>query len=341
MIRLAVDAMGGDGGAAVAVSACRALLARSSTSAAPLEIHLFGTSEALGSATPEPSCVLHPCADVITDDDSLATALRRRPDASMTRALEFVADGDADAVVSSGQTAALMALSRMKVGVLDGVSRPAIAKALLAKEGSVWLLDLGANIECPPRQLVEFAHWGDVLARSVGEIEQPRIALLNIGTEPGKGTDAVASAADQLRSIIGDRYVGFVEANQLFAGVADVIVCDGLLGNVALKSMEGTADMVAHLVGEAAKELSALEKTGAWLLRGALRRIRRTVDPERYNGASLVGLKRVVVKSHGSTGEDGFRAALEQAIMAVEQNVPARCAEAAGQIAQAMDELDQ
>lgn len=326
-MRLIVDAMGGELGAAGVVRSCHALLA-SDNVPPDLQIALVGQREELAQQQLAPQMSIVPSVSVIDDNDSLSTALRRKTDSSMNVALSALADGEGDAVVSSGPTAPLMALSRMRLGTIDGIARPAIAKQLPTKTGTAWLLDLGANIDCDAPQLLEFALCGDVLANACSGIASPTIGLLNIGEEAGKGPAVLAEAAELLTARFERGYVGFVEANRLFDDVADVVVCDGLTGNIALKSIEGTASMIAHLLRVALGRLSLTEKLGLWLLRGSLRQLAGEIDPEGYNGAFFVGLKHVVVKSHGSTSEKGFTEALRQAIMAVSMDVPARCAQA-------------
>ncbi len=326
-MHLIVDAMGGELGPSGVLRACLALV-RSDNAPADFKLSLVGDPEALAHHDLPPQIVIVRAASRVDDDDSLSTALRRKTDSSMNIALSRLADGQGDAVVSAGPTAPLMALARMRLGTIEGISRPAIAKQLPTKAGMLWLLDLGANIECPAEQLLEFALCGDVLASACGGISNPRIGLLNIGEEAGKGPAVLAEASEMLAGQFDAGYVGFIEANRLFDDVADVIVCDGLAGNIALKSIEGTASMIAHLLRTAIARLTLSEKLGLWLLRRALRRLATEIDPEGYNGAYFVGLRHVVVKSHGSASEQGFTEALRQAIMAVSSNVPARCASA-------------
>ncbi|MCR9279229.1 MAG: phosphate acyltransferase PlsX [Pseudomonadaceae bacterium] len=323
-MHLIIDAMGGDLGAAGVVRACHALLAGPDLPA-ELRLSLVGLPDELAGCELAPQMAIVAAATVVDDNDSLSTALRRKPDSSMNIALARLAAGEGDAMVSAGPTAPLMALARMRLGTIDGISRPAIAKLLPTKSGSAWLLDLGANIDCDASQLLEFGLCGGVLASACSGIAQPSIGLLNIGEEAGKGPDVLAQAAERFVEQFGDGYIGFVEANRLFDGVADVVVCDGLTGNVALKSIEGTASMIAHLLRQTMSQMSLLEKLGLWLLRGSARQLASEIDPDGYNGAFFVGLKHVVVKSHGSTSEKGFTEALRQAIMAVATDVPARC----------------
>ncbi|MEM7218918.1 MAG: phosphate acyltransferase [Pseudomonadota bacterium] len=263
-----------------------------------------------------------PVTEFIAQDDDLTTALRRRPDASMRVALDLAARDEVDAVVSAGNTAALMALSRRLVGRVPGLSRPAICKQLTGKDGSVWLLDLGANVNCSGEQLLQFAHLGAALAGAVLD-RRPRVALLNIGAELTKAPPAVGRAAQLCEHVPGFDYRGLIEGHELFDGKVDVVVCDGLLGNVALKAAEGTATLVQHIL---ATHLANRPAWIRWLVSRLLgaRRLSRFYDPQVYNGASLLGLSRVVVKSHGRADGRGFVAAIGQARREVCEDVPGR-----------------
>jgi len=317
--RIAVDAMGGDGGPAVTVPAAAALADRA-------RLLLVGDGPAIRAALPAGTAdveIVH-ASEVLSTSDSLADVLRRRPDSSLRRALLCQAEGRADAVVSAGDTAALMALSRSLLDMLPGVERPAICKDLQGMHGPFWMLDLGANLDCTPVQLHQFALMGTLLARHAGGVSEPRVALLNIGTEAGKGPDAVNGAAALLEFDRAIRYVGFVEGNVLFDGRADVIVADGFAGNIALKSVEGAARMAGHLLRRWFDGLNPLEQAGMALARGKLAALRHELNPQRYNGASLVGLTGVVIKSHGSADTEGFQSAIEEAMLEVAGRVPER-----------------
>ncbi len=321
--RIAVDAMGGDGGPAVTVAAALAMTERA-------ELMLVGDAPRLtaelvrnGHQAAAGVSVCH-AADVLASGDSLSRVLRSKPDSSMRQALLRHADGEADAVVSAGDTAALMALARATLTMVPGIERPAICKDLGGMSGRFWMLDLGANLDCTARQLVQFAYMGSTLARHVGGLAEPRVALLNIGTEPTKGP-AVLGEAARLLTHSELRYVGFIEGSELFSGTADVVVSDGFAGNVALKSIEGAARMAGHLLQ---RWLTSAGRAGAATgPAGAdLESLRHELNPQRYNGASFVGLGGVVVKSHGSADVDGFRSAIEEAILEVEGQVPAHMA---------------
>jgi glycerol-3-phosphate acyltransferase PlsX len=273
-----------------------------------------------------PHITIQHAAEVLSATDSLAEVLRRRPDSSMRQALLRHAAGDADAVVSAGDTAALMALSRAILDMVPGIERPAICKDLHGMQGPFWMLDLGANLACTPAQLKQFAHMGCTLARHLGGVAEPRVALLNIGTEAGKGPAALKEAARLLEKDPGLRYVGFVEGNVLFSNVADVVVADGFAGNIALKSIEGAARMAGHLLRRWLDGLGPLQQAGLLLAQSELKTLQHELNPQRYNGASFVGLSGVVIKSHGSADVEGFQSAIEEAIAEVEGRIPLRMA---------------
>ncbi len=313
--------MGGDGGPEVTVPAAAALADRA-------ELILVGDEPRIRAvlAGAGEGIAIHPAAEQVTADDSLADVLRRKPDSSMRQALLLHASGQADAVVSGGDTAALMALSRALLDMVPGIDRPAICKDLQGMEGPFWMLDLGANVECSARHLQQFAHMGTLAARYVGGVAAPRVALLNIGTESRKGPARLQEAAEVLQDDPLIDYVGFVEGNTLFSGRADVVVTDGFTGNVALKSIEGAARMAGHLVRSWLDGLGPLEQAAMALARSKLQALRHELNPQRYNGASFVGLCGVVVKSHGSADSEGFQSAIREALLEVEARIPARLA---------------
>jgi len=263
----------------------------------------------------------------VAQTDTLHTALRRVPDSSMRKALELLRDDAVDAVVSAGNTAALMALSRAMLPRAPGLSRPAICKLLNGKTQPLWMLDLGANIDCSAQQLQQFAVLGSALAAgSLPSGERTRVGLLNIGAEVTKGPVVLADAAVLLANDGRFDYVGFIEAHELFDGRAEVIVSDGLLGNTALKAIEGTASMAQHLL---VSHLQSLRRQGgirAWLLERLLATadLEDVYDPQGYNGASLLGLSGVVIKSHGRANATGFAAAIMQAHDEFTAKVPQR-----------------
>jgi phosphate acyltransferase len=313
--------MGGDAGTAVTVPAAAAFVARA-------DLVLVGDETEIRAAFPgNPAAVtVHHATQCVDPSDSLSVVLRRKPDSSMRQALLLHAEGKVDAVISGGDTAALMALSRLLLDMVPGIDRPAIGKELQGMEGPFWMLDLGANVDCTGRQLHQFARMGSILARYVSGIAAPRVALLNIGTESRKGPDLLREAATLLSQDPTLHYVGFVEGNTLFSGRADVVVADGFAGNIAVKSIEGAARMASHLVRGWLEKLSPLEQAGMALARSKVRTLRHELNPQRYNGASFVGLTGVVIKSHGSADIEGFRSAIGEALLEVDGQIPLRLA---------------
>ena len=254
----------------------------------------------------------------ITHDDSVRDALRGKIASSMRRAIALVASGEADAVVSAGNTGALMALSRHLLPMLPGIDRPAIVKPFVGRGGArCWVLDLGANLSCTAEQLHRFARMGTAVAEAAGGLAAPRVGLLNVGVEHSKGPREVRAAAERMAADEGLKFAGFVEANELFDGKVDVVVCDGFAGNVALKATEGAASMARYLLGS---ELGGA-RLARLLLAGRLRRLAAAYNPQAYNGATFVGLRGVVVKSHGGADRIGFREAVGQAVHELETDL--------------------
>tara|TARA_R110002020_G_scaffold295777_2_gene511400 strand:- start:60 stop:1049 length:990 start_codon:yes stop_codon:yes gene_type:complete len=268
---------------------------------------------------------LVPTTEVILADDPPASVLRGKKDASMRVAIEQVRDGRAHGCLSAGNTGALMVLSRALLGTLQGIERPAIMAALPVAGRCCFLLDLGANVDCSARQLFEFAIMGSEAASEICGIDRPRVGLLNIGSEVNKGSQNVREAAQLLRDSDRVNYIGHVEGDALFRGDADVVVCDGFVGNVVLKASEGLA---GYLQGEIRNALgsSLLLRCLAPVLRGALKPMVRRHDPGCYNGASLLGLNGVVVKSHGNADETAFCTAIQQAVQVSRAGLPQRLA---------------
>ena len=257
----------------------------------------------------------------ITNDDSVRDALRGKIDSSMRRAIALVATGDADAVVSGGNTGALMALTRHLLPMLPGIDRPAIVKPFVGRGGATcWILDLGANLSCTAEQLHGFARMGSAMAEAIGGLAAPRVGVMNVGVEHSKGPREVRRAAGLIAADEALAFAGFVEANELFAGKADVVVCDGFTGNVALKATEGAAAMAHHLL---ASELGRA-RVARLLLAPKLRRLAAAYNPQAYNGATFVGLRGVVVKSHGAADRRGFREAVGQAVRELETDLVAK-----------------
>jgi phosphate acyltransferase len=266
-------------------------------------------------------------SEVVAMDDPIEVALRRKKDSSMRVAIEAVKSGEAQACVSAGNTGALMAISRYVLKTLDGIDRPAIATAMPnQKGGSTTMLDLGANVDCTAEHLLQFAIMGTALAQVSHTAPLPSVGLLNIGEEIIKGNDVVKHAAELLRSSPLN-FHGNVEGNDIFKGTVDVVVCDGFVGNVVLKSVEGLAHMLGSMIREEFYR-STLTKLAGLVVRPVLNRFRRRVDNRRYNGAALLGLRGIVFKSHGSADDYAFRHALQRAHDAVQAGVLERIARA-------------
>ncbi len=269
---------------------------------------------------------LHHASQRVEMDDKPAAVLRHKRDSSLWHALDALANGTAGACVSAGNTGAIMAIGMRLVGTLPGIERPAICSALPTYAGRAWLLDMGANIGCSPGQLLQFARMATTMVVEVESIPRPRLGLLNLGSEAGKGDETVRQAAELFRDDPHLNYTGFVEGDGIYSGDYDIIVCDGFVGNVALKSSEGVARMISTMIRrELTGSLSG--RLGALIARPALRRLEKALDPANYNGADLLGLRGTVIKSHGGASEAGFANALRVAAAAMERDVPARISE--------------
>lgn len=326
-VRLAVDAMSGDNGIEAVVAAAALCLERHDS----VQLTLVGDAAALkaalasaGLAHHERIAVQH-ASEVVTMDELPSRALRTKKDSSMRVAVNLVREGKADAAVSAGNTGALMGIARFVLKTLPGIDRPAIISALPAKQGHTYLLDLGANAACTPEQLFQFAVMGSVLGRLVDGLERPRVALLNIGEEELKGVETIHRAQELLQASRLN-YVGYVEANDIFGVGADVVVSDGFVGNVALKSAEGVASFIKGIMQTTFQEhwWGRVAGAVAWPV---LRRLGARIDPRRYNGASLLGLRGVVIKSHGGADGVAFAHAMDVAIVEAQQGLPARIGE--------------
>ncbi|MGE8323144.1 MAG: phosphate acyltransferase PlsX, partial [Pseudomonas sp.] len=261
-------------------------------------------------------------SEVIGMDERPSQALRGKPDSSMRIALELVRDGKAQACVSAGNTGALMALSRFVLKTLPGIDRPAMVAAIPTQAGYCQLLDLGANVDCSAENLYQFAVMGSVAAQALG-VHRPRVALLNIGTEDIKGNQQVKLAATLLQNARGLNYVGFVEGDGLYRGEADVVVCDGFVGNILLKSSEGLATMIGARIEKLFKGGAFARVAGAVAM-PLLKRLQADLAPARHNGASFLGLQGIVIKSHGSAGVQGFQSAIQRALIEIQENLPQR-----------------
>lgn len=257
---------------------------------------------------------------VVTMEDKPAQALRHKQQSSMWKAIELVARGDAQACVSAGNTGALMAMGKYLLKTFPGIDRPAICKAVPTRLGASYVLDLGANVDCTSEQLVQFALMGSVLAETSG-IESPRVGLLNIGSEDIKGNEQIRIASMLLEKHPHLNYIGYVEGDGIFAGDTDVVVCDGFVGNVALKVSEGVARLLAGYLRESLPR-GILGYLVGQFVRSSLRKWHTKIDPARYNGACFLGLQGVVVKSHGSVDTKGFSYALAVAKEQAERDTP-------------------
>lgn len=315
--------MGGDHGIVVTLPASLAFLRRHADAhlllvgrQAEIEAGLAGIGELRQRIE-----VVH-ADEVVGMDDPPAQALRGKRNSSMRLAINQVKDGRADAAISAGNTGALMATARYVLKTLPGIDRPAISSAIPSIEGFTEVLDLGANVDCSAEHLFQFAVMGSVLASAVHGTDRPRVGLLNIGEEEIKGNDQVKEAA---RLLAGSslNYIGFVEGNDIFKGGVDVVVCDGFVGNVALKTSEGVAKMVSHFMREAFSR-NLLTKLAGAIAMPVLKAFRSRIDPRRYNGASLLGLRGIVIKSHGGADAFAFENAINVAVLEVEKAVPDR-----------------
>lgn len=321
-IHLAVDCMGGDHGPSVVVPAVLDFL----RAERECSVILAGLEEVIQPhlASLEPGLagrvrVLH-ASEVVGMDEPVASALRNKKDSSMRVVANLVKEGDADAAVSAGNTGALMAISRFVLKTLPGIDRPAIASILPTMKGHSYMLDLGANVDCAPEHLLQFGIMGAMLAAALEHDERPRVGLLNIGEEEIKGNEVVKRAGELLKNS-GLNFIGNVEGDDIYKGKADVIVCDGFVGNVALKTSEGLARMVSTFLREEFSR-SLLTRVAGLLAMPVLNAFKSRLDPRRYNGASLLGLKGIVVKSHGSADAFAFRNALVRAAEAARQRLP-------------------
>jgi glycerol-3-phosphate acyltransferase PlsX len=257
---------------------------------------------------------LHHTSEMVMDDDKPSAVLRAGRPTSMRLAIDAVAEGLADGVVSAGNTGALMATAKFALKTLPGIDRPAIASFFPTRRGESVMLDLGANVECDADNLVQFALLGDAFARTVLGLVEPTVGLLNVGSEDQKGNDAVRAASLRLRGALSPiRFFGFIEGDDIPAGTVDVVVTDGFTGNIAVKTAEGTAKLFSEFLAAAfGHSLSA--RIGYFLARSALRKLRMRIDPRRYNGAVFLGLRGIAVKSHGSTDALGFANAIGVAV---------------------------
>lgn len=323
---IAIDATGGDFGPPVTVPASINILAKYP------QVHLIlvgdadGLTQALQSFSYDSNRLqIYHASQRVEMDEAPAQALRTKKDSSMRVAINLVKEGIAQACVSAGNTGALMATARFVLKTLPGIDRPAIIATFptISKTKNVRILDLGANVDSSAEHLYQFAVMGSVLASAVENILQPSIYLLNIGTEDIKGTESIKQAAQLLTNSKLINYAGFIEGDALYKGEADVVVCDGFVGNVALKTTEGVAHLITALI-KASFLRNPLTKLAGLMVKPILRSFIRHINPENYNGATLLGLQGIVIKSHGSANVKSFSHAIEEAMIEVEKNVPER-----------------
>lgn len=323
--------MGGDHGPSVTVQAAAAAIGRHPS----LTLILVGDRDRLERQI-EPldppvraRLRIHAASQVVDMNESPSQALRFKRDSSMRVAIDLVRSGEADACVSAGNTGALMATARYRLKTLPGIDRPAICTTIPCRGGRFRMLDLGANVDCTAEHLFQFAVMGSVLVEALGDSNHPRIGLLNLGEEEIKGNDQVKHAA-QLLQDSDLRYIGYVEGDSMFRNVADLVVCDGFTGNVALKSSEGVAAMISQYLRDEFRR-NLFTRLAGLVAMPVLRALRRRLDHRQYNGASLLGLRGVVVKSHGSADAWAFEQAIEtgfvEAVEAIPRRIDARLSE--------------
>jgi len=325
-LTLALDIMGGDNGPHIILSAAFKAL----NEFPQLHLIFCGDDGVISSwlkqhtsISPQRYSVVH-CNQQVLMADNPASALRHKKDSSMACAIRHVQDGQADACVSAGNTGALLAMACSQLKTLAGVNRPALVSSLpTAKGRKVYLLDLGATVQCDAQTLLQNAVMGSVLAQEIAGIERPRVAILNVGEEQIKGPAAIKQANALLAANKQINYIGFVEGDDIFNDIADVIVTDGFSGNIALKSCEGLVKLLIEQIKRDAQR-NLLSKIMAKLARPLLRRLYLRVNPDQYNGASLIGLRGIVVKSHGNASDEAFLYAIREAIQEANRQVPTK-----------------
>ncbi|ARG97481.1 phosphate acyltransferase PlsX [Legionella micdadei] len=321
-ITIAIDAMGGDHGLKIVIPAC----VRAARHNPDLKLLLVGDQnqvnahlKKLGVAQNNQFSVVH-ASEVVAMDELPSHAMRNKKDSSMRVAINLVKEGRAQACVSAGNTGALMATARFVLKTLPGIDRPAIIAELPTARGRTRVIDLGANVDSCAEHLFQFAVMGSALIQAVDKKPKPKIGLLNIGVEEIKGNDQVKRTAHMLAECSLMNYVGYVEGDHFYSGDVDLVVCDGFVGNVALKASEGLAKLMLSLLKESFSR-NFLTKFAGLLALPALGHLKKRMDPARYNGASLLGLNGIVVKSHGGAGELAFQYAIEEAMLEVKNNV--------------------
>jgi glycerol-3-phosphate acyltransferase PlsX len=328
-IKISIDCMGGDHGPSVTVAAAVSFVNREPDA----EFLLVGAEAIIQAELKKNRCLNHPrisivnATEVVTMDDPIEVALRRKKDSSMRVAITLVKDGRAQACVSAGNTGALMAVSRYVLKTMPGVDRPAICSILPnQKNQPTYMLDLGANVDCEPLHLHQFAIMGSALVAALENKPKPSIGLLNVGVEDIKGNDVVKKTAELLRADHARGLLNFhgnVEGNDIFKGTTDIVVCDGFVGNVTLKAIEGMGRFVKSTLTDAFRS-SPLNMLGALIARGAMKSISATMNPSNYNGGSLLGLRGLVFKSHGGADKYSYEWAIQRAFDAAKNDVLSR-----------------
>jgi glycerol-3-phosphate acyltransferase PlsX len=319
---IAIDAMGGDHGYQVVVPACINAAKKNPA----LKLILVGVQDKInavltkhGVSTSAQFSVVH-ASELVGMDELPSHALRNKKNSSMRVAINLVKEGKAQACVSAGNTGALMATARYVLKTLPGIDRPAIITKLPTMKGKTWVIDLGANVDSCAEHLFQFAVMGSALIQAISDNPNPKIALLNIGVEEIKGNDQVKRTAHMLSQCSLMNYVGYVEGNQFYTGDVDLVVCDGFVGNVALKASEGLAKLLLTVLKDSFTK-NWFTKFIGLLTYPVLKPVKKRLDPSRHNGASMLGLNGIVIKSHGGANILGFEVAIEQAILEVDNNV--------------------
>ena len=323
---IALDAMGGDFGPEVVLPAAVQVIKKHKN----VGIILVGDETVL-KAQAEQSGIdltgalagrieIQHASQVVEMHDEPALAIRKKKDSSMRVAIDLVKEGRAQAAVSAGNTGALMGTAKFVLKTVPGIDRPAICTTIPSITGHTHMLDLGANVDCSGENLCQFAIMGSVLAEAVDNVEQPRVGLLNIGSEAMKG-NALVKEADALLANAPINYIGFIEGDDIYNGSVDVVVCDGFVGNVSLKTSEGVAKMISHFMKEEFTK-SLYNKIAAMIAMPVLKAFKKRIDPRAYNGASMLGLNGIVIKSHGGADVFGYANAIEIAVLEVEKKVP-------------------
>jgi glycerol-3-phosphate acyltransferase PlsX len=323
---IAIDAMGGDFGPEVILPAAVRVLEKQGN----VNIILVGDEAVLGARASQLNIDLagayagrivnQHASQIVEMHDEPALAIRKKKDSSMRVAINMVHEGRAQAVVSAGNTGALMGTAKFVLKTLPGIDRPAISTTIPSMTGHTHMLDLGANVDCSGENLYQFAIMGSVLAEAIDNIDRPRVGLLNIGSEAMKG-NALVKEADALLADAPINYIGFIEGDDIYSGNVDIVVCDGFVGNVSLKTSEGVAKMISHFMKQEFTR-NIYSKLAAMIAMPVLKAFRSRIDPRAYNGASMLGLSGIVIKSHGGADVFGFAKAIEIAVLEVEKTVP-------------------